>query len=53
MCKNDIIILSDEIHSDIIYNDYRHFPIASISEEIAEETITFIAPSKTFNIAGL
>lgn len=51
--KNDIIILSDEIHSDIIYNDYRHFPIASISEEIAEETITFIAPSKTFNIAGL
>ena len=52
-CRNDIIICSDEIHSDIIYNGYKHTPIASVDPEIADRTITFIAPSKTFNIPGL
>lgn len=51
--KNNIIILSDEIHSDLIFRKYRHIPLASLSEEIAQHTITAIAPSKTFNIAGL
>ena len=51
--ENDIIVLSDEIHSDIIYEGSKHTPIASISEEMAERTITFMAPSKTFNVAGL
>lgn len=54
MCiKYDVIILSDEIHSDLIMKDYKHIPMASISDEIAERTICFMAPSKTFNIAGL
>ena len=54
MCiKNDVIILSDEIHSDLIMKNHKHIPMASISEEIAERTICFMAPSKTFNIAGL
>jgi cysteine-S-conjugate beta-lyase len=51
--KNDILILSDDIHSDIIVGDQAYTPIASISEEIANQTITFIAPTKTFNLAGL
>lgn len=52
-CRNDIVICSDEIHSDIIYSGNKHIPIASINPEIADRTITFIAPSKTFNIPGL
>ena len=51
--KNDIIIVSDEIHSDIVFAPNKHIPIASISEKIANKTITFMAPSKTFNLAGL
>ncbi len=46
-------IVSDEIHSDLIYTGNRHIPMASISDEIAQNTITMIAPSKTFNLAGL
>jgi len=51
--KNNILILSDEIHCDLVLPGYRHTPIASISEEIANITVTCIAPSKTFNLAGL
>ncbi|MBN1253486.1 MAG: PatB family C-S lyase, partial [Bacteroidales bacterium] len=51
--ENDILIVSDEIHSDFIFKPNKHIPIASISDEIAEKTITTFAPSKTFNIAGL
>jgi len=46
-------IIADEIHCDIVFAGYQYTPMASISEEIASQTITFIAPSKTFNIAGL
>ncbi|QCX34148.1 pyridoxal phosphate-dependent aminotransferase [Caloramator sp. E03] len=51
--KHNIIIVSDEIHSDIVYKDKKHIPIASLNEAVLQNTITFIAPSKTFNIAGL
>ncbi len=51
--ENNILIVSDEIHSDIIYKNHKHISIASLSEELANNTITLIAPSKTFNIAGL
>ncbi|MBU5437940.1 pyridoxal phosphate-dependent aminotransferase [Tissierella sp. MSJ-40] len=51
--KNNIIIVSDEIHSDLIFKGHKHTTIASISEELAMNTITLMAPSKTFNIAGL
>ncbi|UJL45148.1 pyridoxal phosphate-dependent aminotransferase [Virgibacillus sp. NKC19-16] len=51
--KYDVLILSDEIHADLIYPGERHIPIASLSEEIADQTITCMAPSKTFNLAGL
>ncbi|WP_373893155.1 MalY/PatB family protein [Virgibacillus natechei] len=51
--KYDVLILSDEIHADLIYPGEHHTPIASLSEEIADQTITCMAPSKTFNLAGL
>lgn len=52
--KHDLIICSDEIHADLIIDgNAKHVPIASINEEIAKRTITLMAPSKTFNIAGL
>ena len=51
--KNDIMILSDEIHCDLVFTGFRHTPVASISHKISEITVTCIAPSKTFNLAGL
>jgi len=48
-----IIIVSDEIHADIVYPWAKHVPIASISDAFAQNTITCLAPSKTFNLAGL
>jgi len=46
-------IIADEIHCDIVFPGHHYVPMASVSDEVAEHTITFIAPSKTFNIAGL
>lgn len=51
--RNRIIICSDEIHNDLVFYGKKHIPIASLAPEIASSTITLIAPSKTFNIAGL
>lgn len=54
MCeRNDLVICSDEIHSDLLMGDSRHLSIAAINPSIADRTMTFIAPSKTFNIPGL
>ncbi|MFI3267466.1 MAG: MalY/PatB family protein, partial [Rikenellaceae bacterium] len=50
--KYGVYIVSDEIHSDIIFANHKHIHIASISEEIANITLTYFAPSKTFNVAG-
>lgn len=49
----DVLILSDEIHSDLLLFGHKHIPLASLGKEIASRTITCIAPSKTFNLAGL
>lgn len=51
--KNKVIIISDEIHSDLIYSGYKHTPLAGISNEIAMNSVICMAPSKTFNTAGL
>ncbi len=54
ICKrHHITICSDEIHSEIVLDGNKHTPIASINEDLRNRTITFIAPSKTFNIPGL
>lgn len=49
----EVLIISDEIHADLTLNNYRHFPIATISDDVSQQTITCMAPSKTFNLAGL
>jgi cysteine-S-conjugate beta-lyase len=51
--KHDVFILSDEIHSDLVYQPHVHIPLATIDEKYAQRTITCVAPSKTFNLAGL
>ena len=51
--KYDVIVVSDEIHSDLIYRPNKHIHFASLSKEAADRTITFLTPNKTFNIAGL
>ncbi len=51
--RHNVLICSDEIHCDIVFSGYHHIPIASLAPEIAQQTVTLIAPSKTFNIPGL
>ena len=51
--KYNVLLVSDEIHSDLVFKGYKHIPIASLSEEAAANTITLISPTKTFNLAGL
>jgi cystathionine beta-lyase len=51
--EHDIKVLSDEIHSDLVYGASRHLPFASLSDEVRDITITAIGPGKTFNVAGL
>lgn len=54
LLKNGLIICSDEIHCDLVLDSScRHRPIAALAPEIADRTITLMAPSKTYNIPGL
>lgn len=50
---NDVLLVSDEIHSDLIFHGKKHIPTASISEEAAGKVISCISATKTFNLAGL
>jgi cystathionine beta-lyase len=51
--RRDVVICSDEIHCDLVFPGHRHLPIASLAPEVAQRTITLMAPSKTYNLAGL
>ena len=51
--ENNIVILSDEIHSDLVLHPHIHTPLSTLSDEIADITVTCVAASKTFNLAGL
>lgn len=54
MCiRHDVVVISDEIHSDILMPGHRHIPFASLDPEVAARTITCTSPSKPFNMAGL
>jgi cystathionine beta-lyase len=48
-----VVVVSDEIHSDLLLSGNRHLPFATLGKEVADLTLTCIAPSKTFNLAGL
>jgi cystathionine beta-lyase len=51
--ENDLLIVSDEIHSDLVLFGNKHIPTASLSQEVARNSLTLLAASKTFNTAGL
>jgi cystathionine beta-lyase len=51
--KHNIIVVSDEIHADMVLGDHKHIPFATVSESAARISLTFMAPSKTFNMPGL
>ncbi len=51
--KYGVLVISDEIHSDLLLSGNRHIPFASLGKEVADLTLTCMAPSKTFNLAGL
>ncbi len=51
--QHNLVICSDEIHAELLLGGTQHTPLTTISPEIAAQTVTLIAPSKTFNIAGL
>lgn len=50
--KYHVKVIADEIHSDIVYPGHTHIPFASLSKDFEENTVTFINPSKTFNVPG-
>ena len=51
--KYDVLILSDEIHADLVYSEHKHIPVAKIAGEEVNRIITCVAPTKTFNLAGI
>lgn len=51
--RNNVIVVSDEIHCDLVYDGHTHIPFASVSDEFLQNSVTCIAPSKTFNLAGI
>ncbi len=51
--RYDAAVISDEIHSDLVFSPKRHIPFASLSEQIAARTVTCVAPTKTFNLASV
>lgn len=51
--RNNVLVVSDEIHCDLVYPGHRHIPFASISEKFLSHSITCSSPSKAFNLAGL
>jgi cystathionine beta-lyase len=51
--RRDLLIIADEIHSDLVYDGREHVPMATLSPEVEQRTVTFLAPSKTFNVPGL
>jgi len=51
--ENNILVISDEIHEDIVYEGFKHVPFTTVSEEFAERSIVCTAASKTFNLPGL
>lgn len=51
--KYDVLILSDEIHADLVFQGHKHIPLAALAGEQARRIITCVAPTKTFNLAGI
>lgn len=50
--RHNVLVISDEIHGEVVYSPHKFTPFASISEEFAQNSVTCLSPAKTFNIAG-
>jgi len=53
LLRHQVRTCADEIHCDLLYDGHKHIPFATLSKEVSDTTLTFMAPSKTYNIAGL
>jgi cysteine-S-conjugate beta-lyase len=51
--RHDLVVVSDEIHADLVYEPHRHVPFASLGEDLSRRTVTVTSASKAFNLAGL
>ena len=51
--RNNVFVVADEIHCDLVYPGYTHIPFATVGNQFAQNSATCVAPSKTFNLAGL
>ncbi len=51
--QNNVLVVSDEIHCDLVHPGYTHIPFASLGKDFLENSVTCLAPSKTFNLAGI
>lgn len=51
--RHEVIVVSDEIHCDLVYPGHTHIPFGSVSDEFLQHSVTCTAPSKTFNLAGI
>ena len=51
--RRGVLVIADEIHCDLVFDGHRHVPFASLGPELAQISFTCVAPSKTFNVAGL
>ncbi|HEX7114846.1 MAG TPA: PatB family C-S lyase [Steroidobacter sp.] len=51
--KHDVLVVSDEVHADLVYPGHEHIPFASLGEDVASRTVTLNSASKAFNVAGL
>jgi cystathionine beta-lyase len=51
--ERDLVIISDEVHADLVYSGHKHIPMGTLGPEIAERTVTLTAASKGFNLAAL
>ncbi|WP_337579632.1 MalY/PatB family protein [Prevotella pectinovora] len=51
--KNNVVVVADEIHCELVHPGFTYTPFASVSEEFQKHSVTCVAPSKAFNIAGL
>lgn len=52
-CRHDLLVVSDEVHADLVYAPHRHIPFFSLGEEVAGRTVTLTSGSKAFNLAGI
>ncbi|MBH0231060.1 MalY/PatB family protein [Halobacillus yeomjeoni] len=51
--RHEVLIVSDEIHADLVFKDHTHVPMASLDHHTSQNTITCMSPTKTFNLAGM